>query len=438
VTALLTPGGRDAVGVVLVGDELLLGSVADTNGAWLARTLSSQGLRLVETRVVPDDVDRVASAVSGLAGHVGSVVVSGGIGPTSDDLTREALAQACGCALVDDEAATAAITGWYEDRGRTPSAAVLRMARRPACAAMLVNPRGSAPGVRLPLGDCVVYAVPGVPCELMSMVHTVVLPDLLDRVGERHRVHSISVEVALLGESAVVGALAEVEAAVADEPAVDLAYLARPAQVSVRVSVREHDESRAAAHLAHWRARVRAALGEHVLGEDGATLPEVVVALLVEASATVACAESLTGGGVVAALTSVPGSSAVVRGGVAAYATDLKREVLGVPTELLARRGPVDPDVAVAMAQGARTTMDADWGLATTGVAGPDPVGDHPVGEVHVAVAGPDGTSVRSLMLAGDRDRVRALSTAHVLDALRLRLLGGNRSPDPRVVRMRS
>jgi nicotinamide-nucleotide amidase len=254
-----------------------------------------------------------------------------------------------------------------------------------------------------------------------------VLSDILDRSGQRRPVRSISVEVALLGESAVAAALADVEAAVADEPAVDLAYLARPAHVSVRVSVREHDASRATADLAQWRARLHAALGEHVLGDDGTTLPEAVVARLVEAHATVACAESVTGGGVVSALTSVPGASAVVRGGVTAYATDLKRRVLAVPTGLLTRRGPVDPDVAAAMAQGARTVLDADWGLATTGVAGPDPVGDHPVGEVHVAVAGPDGTSVRSLKLPGDRDRVRALSTAHVLDALRLRL-GGRES----------
>ncbi len=427
MTALLAPGGPDAVGVVLVGDELLLGSVADTNGAWLARTLSGQGLRLVETRVVPDDVNRIASAVSSLAQRVGSVVVSGGIGPTSDDLTREALAGVCGCALVQDEAATEAITRWYEQRARAPGAAVLRMARRPACASMLVNQQGSAPGVRVRLGDCVVYALPGVPTELTSMMAATVLSDILDRSGQRRPVRSISVEVALLGESAVAAALADVEAAVADEPAVDLAYLARPAHVSVRVSVREHDASRATADLAQWRARLYAALGEHVLGDDGTTLPEAVVARLVEAHATVACAESVTGGGVVSALTSVPGASAVVRGGVTAYATDLKRRVLAVPTGLLTRRGPVDPDVAAAMAQGARTVLDADWGLATTGVAGPDPVGDHPVGEVHVAVAGPDGTSVRSLKLPGDRDRVRALSTAHVLDALRLRL-GGRES----------
>lgn len=428
MTALLAPGGHGAVGVVLVGDELLLGTVSDTNGAWLARTLTAHGLRLVEVVVVPDDVRRIVGAVSSLAVRVPSVIVSGGIGPTSDDLTREALAELAGCDLVHDDEAVAAITAWYDARGRAPSEAVLRMARRPRLAAIIVNPEGSAPGVRLEHDGCVVYAVPGVPSELVSMVRAAVLPDLLDRSGSLEPVRSVSLEVALLGESAVAGLLSDVEATIAAEPTTDLAYLARPAHVSVRVSVRDSDDARATERLAAWEARLAAALGEHVMGRDGTTLPQAVVSALADAGASVAAAESLTGGGVVAALTSVPGSSAVVRGGVAAYADDLKRSVLGVPAELLAARGAVDADVAAAMATGVRRLMGSDWGLATTGVAGPDPVGPHPPGHVHVAVCGPDGVEGRLLSLPGDRDRVRAMTTAHVLNDLRRRLIGGNRA----------
>lgn len=426
MTRLLTAGGSDAVGVVLVGDELLLGSVDDTNGAWLARTLTARGLRLVDVRIVPDDVTRIAQAISALAERVGSVVVSGGIGPTSDDLTREALAELCGCGLVQDAAATQAITDWYAAQGRTPGEAVMRMARRPECASTVVNPQGSAPGVRLQVGRSVVYAVPGVPSELVSMVESTVVPDILSRCGPRAPLRSVSIEVALLGESAVAGMLSEIERAIEQEASTDLAYLARPAHVSVRVSVHDPDEAAAAVRLDGWEARLRSALGRHVIGTDGQTLPAAVVAALTRAGSSVAAAESLTGGGVLQALTSVPGSSAVVRGGVVAYATDVKQALLAVPRRLLEERGPFDQQVAAEMAHGARSLLGAEWGLATTGVAGPDPVEGHPPGSVFVAVSGPTGTSVRCLTLPGDRQRVRRLTTAHVLNDLRLTLSGGN------------
>ena len=422
MTGLLSRGGSDAVALLLVGDELLLGSVADTNGAWLARRFTQAGLRVVLSRVVPDDVARIAEAVRALCAEVGAVVVSGGLGPTSDDLTRQALADVAGCPLVADDAAVAAITDWYATRGRTPDAGVLRMAQRPSCARMLVNPQGSAPGVRVEIGASVVYAVPGVPSELYAMVDGVVLADLMERVGGLPAHLSESFEVALLGESAVSALLGDVEALVADDPSTDLAYLARPAHVSVRLSVRDLDPAAAASRHARWSALVAQALGDHVMGRDGVTLPEVVVASLTARRETVGAAESLTGGRVTEALTSVAGASAVLRGGVVAYAGDIKQSLLGVPADLVRARGTVDPDVAVAMAQGARVLLGSTWGVATTGVAGPEPVDDHAVGTVHVAVDGPAGPVVRSLALPGERNRVRRLSSAHALDLLRRRL----------------
>lgn len=429
MTDLLAAGGTDAVAVVLVGDELLLGSVADTNTAWLARTLTSRGLRLTSVETVPDDVDRIAAAIRRHLGEVGSVVVAGGIGPTSDDLTREALAEVGGCPLVEDEPAARAIVSAMSRFGRQVNPQVLRMARRPSRATMIVNPAGSAPGVRLDQGSTVVYATPGVPAELRSMMD-VLLPEMVSRAGSLAPLRSASIEVALLGESSVAAMLGDVEAAIARDPSTDLAYLARPARVSVRVSVRSTDEA-ADRRLATWLGQISDALGDHVLGPEGTTLPDVVVSLLIRRAETVAAAESLTGGSVIRELTSVPGCSAVVRGGVTAYATDLKHVLLGVPSGLLDERGPVAPDVAAAMATGVRTALGATWGLATTGVAGPDPVGSHPPGEVHLAVAGPDGVQTRSLHLPGDRSRVRTLASAGVLDGVR-RLLQGREWPASR------
>ena len=424
MTRLLAQGGPDGVAVVLVGDELLLGSVADTNGAWLARAVTSSGLRLVAMEVVPDDVDRVAEAVGRLAPWVGNLVLSGGIGPTSDDVTRQALAVAASSHLVRDAASTAAIEARYRARGRSAGKAALRMAERPEQAQMITNAHGSAPGVRLELGDAVVYAVPGVPGELRPMVRRAVLPDIVARVGPVIPIRSASLEVAVLGESDVAALLREVEAEVDCDPIADLAYLARPAHVSVRVSVRSPDDALATVRLDHYVRSVSAALGLHVMGRDGSTLPAAVVSLLVEQEATVAAAESLTGGGVVQALTDVPGASAAVLGGVTAYATDIKSRLLGVPTDLLAEHGPVHPKVATAMAVGVRDRLGSTWGVSTTGAAGPEPVGRHPPGEVHICVAGPT-TQTLSLTLPTGRDRVRALAVAHALDLLRRSLLGG-------------
>lgn len=429
MTRLLSEGGPDSVALLLVGDELLLGTVSDTNGAWMAATLRERGWRVVETRAVPDDAARIARAVVDLARRAAVVITSGGLGPTSDDLTREALADACGSPLVVDERAAASIAGWYRSRGRAPGEAAQRMARRPAAAELLVNPHGSAPGLRVELDTSTVYAVPGVPSELRSMVSEVVLVDLESHHPDRLAPVSTSVEVALLGESAVVGMLAGVEADAAAAPDVDIAYLARPAHVSVRISVRP-DGADAVGRCAEWTDRVVAALGHHVLGANGVTLAEVVLGALIRRGETVATAESLTGGAVSAALTAVPGASAAVRGGMVVYATDLKHAWLSVPAALLAEQGPVDDDVAAAMAEAARTRASATWGVATTGVAGPEPVGPHPAGTVIVAVSGPEATTTARLDLPGDRARVRRLAVAHALDALRHRL-GEWESPAP-------
>jgi nicotinamide-nucleotide amidase len=423
VTHLLSPGGPDAVGVLLVGDELLLGTVTDVNGAWLARTLTAHGLRVVDVCVVPDDEERIVAALRRLAGSVSGVVVSGGIGPTSDDLTREALAQACGCDLVTDGQAAAAIEAWFAAQGRRAPAAVLRMARRPACATVLANPAGSAPGVSVEVAGCRVYAVPGVPAELRAMVTERVLPDLLARAGGAVPTATMSLEVALLGESAVAARLAGVEADVADDPTTDLAYLARPAHVSVRLSVRREPVQDAHARLAALVAAAESALGPDLVGRDGAGLAPVVLAALRRAGSSVATAESLSGGGVVAALTAVPGSSLSVRGGVVAYTSEVKADVLGVDRRLLEGSQAVHPDVAAAMAAGARRVLAADWAVATTGAAGPDPVGPHQPGEVYVAVTGPTTARVRSLRLPGARATVQRLAVAHALDLLRRCLL---------------
>jgi nicotinamide-nucleotide amidase len=414
----------DAVALVLVGDELLLGHVVDTNAAWLGRRLAEAGLRVVGSAHVLDDAAAVAGAVRHALAQAPSVVVSGGLGPTSDDVTREGLAQLVGAPLRRDPVAVAHLTAWFARRGRALPTAALRMADVPAPAELIHNGDGSAPGVRLEVGGGVVYAVPGVPRELAAMVDAAVLPDLLRRAGPLAARRTATVRAAIVGESWVAGRLAGLEAQLADDPGAAVAYLASPGEVLVRLTVTRETAGAAEAGLAGYTQLAWEALGDVVAGDEGATVPATLVRLLVQRSATVAVAESLTAGAVAATLADAPGASEVLRGAVVAYAADVKRDVLGVPADVIARHGVVSAECARAMAGGVRRVLGSDWGVATTGVAGPTEHDGQPVGTVVVAVTGPDEARVRELRLPGDRASIRQLTVAHALDVLRRAVLG--------------
>lgn len=376
------------VAVVAVGDELLLGAVVNTNLARLGRALAAAGLELVGGYEVGDDPARIAAAVRQALAAADAVVVSGGLGPTSDDRTPDALAALAG----------------------------------PTGPRRLPNAVGTADGLALEVVGRPVYAVPGVPAELDAMVAAVVVPELRARAGDPPPLLTRQLRVAATGEPTVARLLAPLEAAL---PAgLRPAYLASPGEILVRFTGRRPEV------LADAVARAAALLGDRVSGLDDETLPATVLRLLGERGASLAVAESLTGGRVLATLVDVPGASAVLRGGVVAYATAVKHDVLGVDAALLARGGAVQPEVAAAMAAGVRTRLGASHGVATTGVAGPDPQDGHPPGTVHLAVAGPDRPPVTaSPALRGDRDRIRALAVVHALDLLRRTLLAAPTPP---------
>jgi nicotinamide-nucleotide amidase len=281
---------------------------------------------------------------------------------------------------------------------------------------LLPNPAGSAPGLRLSLPGGTVYALPGVPSEMRAIAEESVLPEVRGAT-----VTAAVLRTATVWESVVAHRLAPVEAM----PGVKLAYYASPGEVRVRVVARD------AGRLAEARAAASELLGSALYGAGDVTLDRVVHGLLAERGATVAAAESLTGGLIGAELTAMPGSSATFAGGVVAYATPLKHLLLGVPQDLLAAHGAVHPDVAAAMARGVRERLDATYGLAVTGVAGPEPQDGRPVGTVHVAVADSGGavvTRTPALPVPADGVRARALvrqmTVVHALDLLRRVLLG--------------
>lgn len=403
------------VELLTVGDELLRGDTANGNAVWLGRSLTDAGIAISRGVVVADDVDAIAGAVAEALDRVGMVIVTGGLGPTSDDVTRDALARLAGVALRRDARVEERLRRRAAEHGVPLRPSALRMADVPEGADVLPNPAGSAPGLRLRLPAGVVYALPGIPAEMRAITSESVLPDL----GGAPLAARV-LGTATVWESVLAARLAPVEAL----PGVRLAYYPSPGEVRVRV------EADGAGRLEEAEALARDLLGGCVYATGDVTLDRVVHGLLAERGATVAAAESLTGGLLGGELTGMPGSSSTFVGGVVVYATRLKHSLLGVPERLLAAHGAVHPDVAAAMATGVRERLGATYGLAVTGVAGPDPQGGRPVGTVHAAVAGPgDEVVVRSpvLPVPGDgsraREPIRRMSVVHALDLLRRHLL---------------
>lgn len=410
--------------LVAVGTELVVGHVVDTNSSRVAAALTAVGVEVVAVTWVADDVRRVADAVVAAAAAADMVVVGGGLGPTSDDVTRDALALAAGVPLERDASVEQSIRDLLTRLGRDPQWA-LRMADVPRDGRLHRNPAGTAPAVRLELAGAVVWALPGVPHELDALLALHVLPEVRERSGGAATV-TRTVRTSGVPESAVAARLRDLErrAGAAGEPVV--AYLAGGGEVQVRLTATRPSAEQAQAALAPWVDEAVAALGDDVHGLDDATPASSLGALLVARGATVAVAESLTAGLLGAALTAPAGSSAWFRGGLLVYATDLKAGLAGVAADLLEHEGPVSEAAARALARAARERCDATYGVATTGVAGPGPHDGHEPGTVHVAVDGPDGAAHRLLRLPGDRERVRQLAVAGALDLLRRRLAGAS------------
>jgi nicotinamide-nucleotide amidase len=411
------------VELLAVGTELLLGDIVNTNAAWLGRQLAAAGLDVTQAAVVGDNVGRIADAMRAGLDRADALVVCGGLGPTQDDVTRDALAEVAGVPLVRDEVIAQGLSDRYAALGRQMPARNLRQADLPAGAVALPNQAGTAPGVRIELPAGVVYLLPGVPHELHRMFTAAVVPDLLARAGEPAVIVSRTLRTVGLWESAVAERLAALHESLEPAGNPTMAYLAGGGQVRVRITAKAADRSAAEQLIAPVEAEARRLLGIAVYGVDDHTLDRVLHELLADLRSTVATGESLSGGLLGAALTEMPGASATYLGGVVAYATDAKRDLLGVSADLLAEEGPVSARTAAAMALGARQRFAATYGLALTGVAGPTDQDGVPAGTVFAAVAGPDGGDTRALQLPGDRERIRALAVVSALDLLRRHLL---------------
>jgi nicotinamide-nucleotide amidase len=412
--------------IVSIGTELLLGEIVNGNAAWLGSELAQIGVDVDRTVAVGDNIGRIVAALGEAAARADVVIATGGLGPTQDDLTREALAELTGVAIQRDPALEAELRDRYAARGRPdfpPNN--LRMADVPVGAAVLSNRAGTAPGLGVATSSGArIFALPGVPAEMREIFREWLRPELVELVGPGTILLSRELRTVGAWESEISHALADLDSELSAVGNPTLAYLAAEGQTLVRVSAKAADAASAERAIDAVETRVRAVLGDVIYGSDADTLESVVVSLLRSGGATVATAESLTGGLLGGALTSVPGSSESYLGGVVAYATRAKADLLGVSSALLAERGAVDPDVAIAMATGVRERFGATYGLSTTGVAGPTAQDGVAAGTVFLGLAGPGVRFSVPLTLPGDRVAVRRSSVLRALDTLRRELLG--------------
>lgn len=395
--------------VVATGAELLQGRTLNRHGFVLGGLLTGYGMGLMRETVVPDDAEAIRAAVSDALGRVDVVFVTGGLGPTEDDVTREAVAAAVGRAVISDEGADAHLQAYFGRMKRVPTAAQCRQAQVLAGAEVYLNPVGIAPGQCLGLaGGRFVWLLPGPPREMAGLIRTAVEPWLRDRVA-RADLHQRVFRILGHSESRVQERL---RGEVAVPETVAVAYCARPGSVELRF----RGPLEAVEGLAVW---VRAAYAGDVLNETGRTVEEEVGDLLRARGETVATAESCTAGGIAERLTDVPGSSAYVAGGVVAYANAVKVRELGVKEETLAALGAVSEGVAAQMAAGVRVRLGTDWGVSITGIAGPGGgTAEKPVGLFFVGIANAGGVRAVRFQVNGDRQQVRDHGVQRSLEVL--------------------
>ena len=410
--------------VVAVGTELLLGQIVDTNSSWIGEQLAANGIDSLLQVKVGDNLGRIETVLRRVLADADAVIMCGGLGPTHDDLTREAIAAVMGVDLHHDESVADTIRQLFAARNRPMAQNNLRQAQVPDGAELIRQTRGTAPGLICPVTidgvDKVIYAVPGVPHEMKDMLDRAVLPDLRARAGDASVIVSRTLRTWGESESGLNERLDPVIDELEADGTATLAFLASGWEgIKVRLTAKAATADDAAARLAPVEARIRAILGDQVFGVDDDTMESVVLKMLRTRGWTLGLAESVTGGLVAGRITNVPGASEVFAGSVVSYASEVKFDLLGVEP------GPVVSETAaMQMASGARRVLHPDVALALTGVAGPAEQDGMPVGTLCAAVALPDGRVVaRTFRLPGLRDQMRQMSVITALDLLRRELL---------------
>ncbi|MCG8632890.1 MAG: CinA family nicotinamide mononucleotide deamidase-related protein [Desulfobacterales bacterium] len=406
--------------VLSTGDEVLLGDITDTNSSFLCRRLKEAGIAVGGITAVGDDVNVISHAIETIAARADICLVTGGLGPTRDDLTAEACAEASGAPLERNDVALASMTAYFEKRGwgKNLSRVNEKQAWLPKGAGVLENHNGTAPGFDITIGNCRFFFMPGVPSEMRLMFTGQVKPRLLELTGETGEITVERLMVFGLPES-VVGE--KLEGFYTRFPEFSLGFRARFPMIEVKLVARQEDGPDINA-AKDW---VSEQLGRKVISSRGLTLAQETGRLLTEAGQTLSVAESCTGGLIASLITDVAGASEYFLFSATTYANSAKMNILKVSRKTLEDNGAVHELTAQEMAEGARKAGGSDWAVSTTGIAGPTGgTGEKPVGTVCIGVAGPDGASARRFVLdTGDRGRNKLLFAATALEMLRRQLV---------------
>ena len=404
--------------IIAIGDELLYGQIMDTNSHWISQELDAVGVRVVRKTTVGDNRTDILTAFEEASKRADLILITGGLGPTQDDLTKPLLAEYFGCDIVEVPEAVAAVSSYFLRRGREMTPLNILQGHLPSCCTYVPNPVGTAPGMWFEQKGCYWMSMPGVPHEMKKLVKDFVLPKLA-QVFDLPVIYHKLVKTAGIGESWLADLIKDWENAL---PAhIRLAYLPSLGHVKLRLTAFGTNKEQLQQEVAAQIQAVLPLIEKYVYGYDEETLETAIGKLLKNAGKTLALAESCSGGYVSHLITTVPGSSAYFQGSVVPYQNAFKEQFLGVRPETLNTHGAVSEETVAAMAKGVRSLFHADYGLASSGIAGPDGGTENkPVGTVWIACAGPEGVETRKLLLTQDRMLNIQLTGVAVLNLFRI------------------
>lgn len=403
--------------IITIGDEILIGQITDTNSAWIGQQLNRAGLLVSRITSISDTEDAIIGAMASIKPETKLVLITGGLGPTKDDITKKTLASFFNMKMEYREEIYTHIEDLFKSMGRTPSERNREQALVPVGSDVLFNHVGTAPGMLFKQHGCFYVSMPGVPYEMKHLMHNHVLPLVEKEILRQHIVHE-TIVVAGIPESDLADQLHEFEENLPEF--IKMAYLPRPGLVRLRLTAKGSPEDNLDQAVLHQITRLKDILGDAVLGKEQDTLEKIIGKKLTARKETLATAESCTGGYIAHMITSVAGSSAYYLGSVVAYSNAVKEKQLGVKKEILTKNGAVSEAVVLQMAEGVRKTINTDWGIATSGIAGPDGgTEDKPVGTVWIGISGPTGSLAKRFQFGKNRERNIKKSALMALDLLR-------------------
>jgi nicotinamide-nucleotide amidase len=406
--------------LLTIGDEILYGQIVDTNAQWMSVELGNAGIRVIRKTSVGDEEGEILKSLAEAESRADVILITGGLGPTSDDLTKPCLAKYFDCEIRMHEEALAEVTAFFKSRGRELTEVNRQQAALPVCCEKITNSVGTAPGMWFHRSNKVFVSMPGVPHEMKRMMTTTVIPKLKTVFVTPNIVHTV-VRTVGIGESFLADKIAPWEQSLPSN--FKLAYLPSLGEVKLRLTAIGDEQNKLQQQAAALVESLRTYANEYIYGTGESTLEVVIGNSLRERGLTLSVAESCTGGFLSHLITSVPGSSDYLKGSLVAYANEVKKNFLEVPEEILTTKGAVSEETVAAMAAGVRKKLHTDIGIATSGVAGPGGgTAEKPVGTIWIAYADKFQTATRKLLLSQDRMINIRMSSVAALNLIRLNL----------------